>query len=187
MNRRDDPLEVEFPRKPRDEVATRSLLAEAVVRGVVLQVKRNSRIEISDATAIALVRCGLREASVYERVSSRSVRRQLDKHGMTVTAFVDEVRLRSAEELLSHGFRTDQIATALRFAKPVTFRRFVRRKFGVDVRTLRRELGRTRPGSASVSSKVSFCPLEYRKCNDALAICVERHLDASLSYRITEG
>lgn len=164
VNAKFDGLGGEPALESSDDLSPHSLLAGNVFRQIVLRAKRDAGLEISDATAIALVSRGLREASAYERASERTARRVLRRQGWTVAAFVDEVRLRAAAELLSRGFRTDQIAMVLCFSRAATFRRFVRRKLGTDVRALRRELANARSGKRSdVPESAVLSPIVSKK------------------------
>ncbi len=95
---------------------------------------------LSDETALFIMQFGGHLAADSRGVSTRTLRRQFERHGVTLSEHMMRKRRELAMSLLADGVPIRDVARRLGFASAQTFARFVHREFGITATTLRRRL-----------------------------------------------
>ncbi len=93
---------------------------------------------LSDEMALFIMRFGGHLAADSRGVSTRTLRRQFERLGITLSEHMTRKRRVLALSLLADGTPIREIARRLGFASAQTFARFVHREFGTTATVLRR-------------------------------------------------
>lgn len=95
---------------------------------------------LGDATALSILRNGLSFTAVRRGVSERTLRRQFQRAGISLSRHLVEKRRVLSILMLASGSPIAEIAETLGFSSPQTFARFVRRELRTTATALRRYL-----------------------------------------------
>lgn len=95
---------------------------------------------LSDETALFIMQFGGHLAADSRGVSTRTLRRQFERLGVTLSEHMMRKRRELAMSLLADGVPIRDIARRLGFASAQTFARFIHREFATTATTLRRRL-----------------------------------------------
>jgi AraC-like DNA-binding protein len=95
---------------------------------------------LSDETALFIMQFGGHLAADSRGVSTRTLRRQFERLGVTLSDHMTSKRQKLALTLLGDSVPIREIARRLGFASAQTFARFIHREFGTTATVLRRRL-----------------------------------------------